>query len=83
MDYVYAYARKPAKERKQAWKEERKLTVYEGLGGYRKAPPRILLQGKWLEEAEFCAGDKITVHCERGKLVITRDELAAGAENAE
>ena len=38
------------------------------------APPQILLQGRWLERAGFNAGDKITVNCQQGRLVITKDE---------
>lgn len=36
-----------------------------------------LLQGKWLEWSGFSAGDKITVDCQRGRLVITKDEPEA------
>ena len=55
--------------------EERKLTVYNGRGAFKETPPQILLQGKWLERAGFNAGDKITVDCQKGRLVITKDEL--------
>lgn len=54
--------------------EERKLTVYNGRGAFKETPPQILLQGKWLERAGFNAGDKITVDCQQGRLVITKDE---------
>ena len=33
----------------------------------------ILLQGNWLEQAEFSAGDKITVKCQQGQPIITKD----------
>lgn len=55
--------------------KERKLTVYYGRGDYREAPPQILLQGKWLERSGFSAGDKITVSCQDGKLIITKDGM--------
>ncbi len=55
--------------------EERKLTVYNRRGVFKESPPQILLQGKWLEQAGFNAGDKITVDCQKGRLVITKDEL--------
>ncbi len=55
--------------------EERKLRVYNGRCAFKEAPPQILLQGKWLERAGFNAGDKITVDCQKGRLVITKDEL--------
>lgn len=54
--------------------EERKLTVYNGRGAFKEASPQILLQGKWLERAGFSAGDKITVDCQQGRLVITKDK---------
>ena len=41
------------------------------------APPQILLQGRWLERAGFNAGDKITVDCQQGRFVITKDEPEA------
>ncbi len=57
--------------------EERRLTVYYGRGAFKKAPPQILLQGKWLEQAGFSAGDKITVNCQPGQIIITKDEPKA------
>ena len=50
---------------------DRKLTVCYGRGNYKQAPPQILLQGIWLERAGFSAGDKITVKCQQGQLIIT------------
>ena len=57
--------------------EERRMKVYKGRGVYKEAPPQILLQGRWLERAGFNAGDKSTVDCQQGRLVITKDELEA------
>ena len=57
--------------------DDRKLTVCYGRGNYKQAPPQILLQGKWLEQAGFSAGDKITVKCQQGQLVITKDRTRA------
>ena len=54
--------------------KERKMTVYKGRGAFKEAPPQILLQGRWLERAGFNAGDKITVDCQQGRLVITKEE---------
>ena len=54
--------------------DDRKLTVYNGRGAFKKSPPQILLQGNWLEQAGFSAGDKITVKCQQGRLVITKNE---------
>ena len=60
--------------------DDRKLTVYNGRGAFKKSPPQILLQGKWLEQAGFSAGDKITVKCQQGQLIITKNELSAEHE---
>ena len=60
--------------------EERKLTVRYGCGVFKNAPPQILLQGKWLERAGFSIGDKITVSCQMGQLIITKDEPEADSE---
>ena len=53
--------------------DDRKLTVCYGRGNYKQSPPQILLQGKWLEQAGFSAGDKITVKCQQGQLIITKN----------
>jgi len=53
--------------------DDRKLTVCYGCGNYKQAPPQILLQGKWLEQAGFSAGDKIIVKCQQGQFIITGD----------
>ena len=53
--------------------DDRKLTVYNGRGAFKKSPPQILLQGNWLEQAGFSARDKITVKCQQGQLIITKD----------
>lgn len=57
--------------------DDRKLTVYNGRCAFKKSPPQILLQGNWLEQAGFSAGDKITVKCQQGKLIITKDGTRA------
>ena len=51
-----------------------------GRGAFKKSPPQILLRGKWLEQAGFSAGDKITVKCQQGQLIITKNELSAEYE---
>ncbi len=60
--------------------DDRKLTVCYGRGNYKQAPPQIFLQGKWLEQAGFSAGDKITVKCQQGQLIITKNEPSAEHE---
>ena len=54
--------------------DDRKLTVYNGRGDFKKSPPQILLQGNSLEQAGFSAGDKITVKCQQGTPVIPKDK---------
>ena len=55
---------------------QRTLKVYPFYTG--KWPPdphsKIRLQGKWVREAGFEAGDRITVQVSHGKLVITKGE---------
>ena len=58
-------------------KKERKLKVYGTVGKWYKDPPKILLQGKWLEQCGFDCGDHITVKCENKKLTISLVEQEA------
>lgn len=34
--------------------------------------PQIRLQGKWLQECGFEAGNQVHIQCERDKLIITK-----------
>ena len=52
--------------------DTRKLTVYAGSGKDYDPISKIILQGKWLEDLGFSIGDKVTVACQQGKLVIER-----------
>ena len=52
--------------------DNRKLTVYNGRGDFKKSSPQILLQGNWLEKDGFSAGVKIIVKCQQGQLLITK-----------
>ena len=60
--------------------DDRKLTVYNGRGAFKKSPPQILLQGNWLEQAGFSTGDKITVKCQQGQLIITKNGTKKDSE---
>ena len=71
--YLKSYAGRQRERRTDV----RKLTVCYGRGNYKQAPPQILLQGKWLEQAGFSAGDKITVKCQQGQLIITKNGTRA------
>lgn len=54
-------------------KKIRKLKVYGAVGRWYKDPPKILLQGKWLEQFGFDCGDQIRVECFNEKLVIVKE----------
>ena len=55
-------------------KNMRTVKIY-GMSGYKyQATPTIMLKGKWLEELGFEIGDYITVSCENGRLIITKEE---------
>lgn len=47
-------------------------SFYSRSGGY-KSVPQIPMQGKWLEELDFGAGTPISVECENGRLIITKN----------
>ena len=53
-------------------KEYRSLKVYEQYGYKYRPTPTILLKGAWLRECGFQEGDRISVKCEDGVLVIRR-----------
>lgn len=60
--------------RKRPFKAERNLTV-SSLGGYNnKEVPALRISGMWLEDLGFHTGDKVTIHCETGKLIIEKSE---------
>lgn len=60
--------------RKRPFKTERNLTV-SSVGGYNnKEVPALRINGMWLGDLGFHTGDKVTVHCENGKLVIEKSE---------
>lgn len=59
-----------------AYKEYRKMKVYESSGYQYKRTPSIVLKGKWLNDLGFEINTPITVKCEGGRLIITpRDEV--------
>ena len=53
---------------------KRTLTVYAGSGKGCSYIPQIILQGKWLEALGFSIGDKITVDCQQGRIVIEKEK---------
>ena len=64
---------------KEANMKERNMTVYRGSTKDYEPVPKITIQGKWLDELGFCIGDKLTVTCKEGELVIVK----AGCRTAE
>lgn len=62
-------------------KSYRPMKVYETSGYHYKPTPTIVLKGQWLEQFGFGAGEKIGVHCEEGKLTITRITNSECEEN--
>ena len=55
-----------------AYKNSRRLKVYNQSGYHYNPTPTITLKGKWLEELSFPIGTPIIVKCEDGVLTITR-----------
>ena len=70
----------PAGSGKGGRMDDRKLTVCYGRGNYKQAPPQIVLQGKWLEQTGFSAGDKIIVKCQQGQLIIIKNGTKKDSE---
>lgn len=64
-------------------KETRSIKVYRSSGYQYRETPTIMLKGQWLKELGFDIGDYISVSCENGKIIITRDVERAELEEAE
>ena len=53
--------------------KQREMTVYRARGtSIGTNTPLIMLQGKWLRDMGFSTGDRISVTCEGGKLIVER-----------
>ena len=67
--------------RQHTMKKQRSLTIREMADAYllrqgrATSSPAIRLQGKWLAQAGFEAGQKVTVHVEDGRIVITPQDV--------
>lgn len=61
----------------------RQLKVYSSTNRYEdgKIAPCIRIEGKWLSDFGFNIGDYITVKCEDGKFIITRDDDRKASES--
>lgn len=53
--------------------ERRKLKVYYRRGRNYRRQPQIILKGLWLERKGFSVGDRLTVDCQPGRVVVTRE----------
>lgn len=61
---------------RRPFKADRSIKVYESSGYLNKMTPQIRLQGEWLKDLGFEIGDQLNVHCEGGRITITRaDEI--------
>lgn len=55
-------------------KKKHYLKVY-GQSGYKyKETPTIILKGQWLKEAGFEIGNRVTLECDKGIIVIKSDD---------
>ena len=65
---------KYSKRRNMRDKKKHNLKVY-GQSGYKyKETPTIILKGQWLKEAGFEIGNRVTLECDNGTIVIKADE---------
>lgn len=75
--YSYDFVRTRGKDkttRRRPQKTDRTLTVSTVSGYNSKDVPALRINGLWLEDYGFHKGDKVSVHCEEGKLVIVKSE---------
>ena len=61
-------------------KEFRAITVMEATDYSRQSTPMIRIRGLWLQELGFVAGDSVVIHCEEGKLIVTKATILGGTE---
>ena len=65
---------KYSKRRNMRDKKKHNLKVY-GQSGYKyKETPTIILKGQWLKEAGFEIGNRVTLECDNGTIVIKADK---------
>ena len=56
-------------------KEYRRMTVMEATDYSRQPTPMLRIRGLWLQELGFVAGDSVLVHCEEGKIIVTKETI--------
>ena len=61
-------------------KEYRRMTVMEATDYSRQSTPMLRIRGLWLQELGFVAGDSVLVHCEEGKIIVTKETILGEKE---
>ena len=61
-------------------KEFRTLTVMEATDYSRQSAPMLRIRGLWLRELGFVAGDSVLIHCEEGKIIVTKETILGEKE---
>ena len=61
-------------------KEYRRMTVMEATDYSRQPTPMLRIRGLWLQELGFVAGDSVLVHCEEGKIIVTKETILGEKE---
>ena len=46
----------------------------------RQPTPMLRIRGLWLQELGFVAGDSVLVHCEEGKIIVTKETILGEKE---
>ena len=61
-------------------KEFRTLTVMEATDYSRQSASMLRIRGLWLQNLGFVAGDSVLIHCEEGKLIVTKETVLGETE---
>ena len=61
-------------------KEFRTLTVMEATDYSRQSASMLRIRGLWLQDLGFVAGDSVLIHCEEGKLIVTKETVLGETE---
>ena len=61
-------------------KEYRRMTVMEATDYSRQSAPMLRIRGLWLQDLGFVAGDSVLIHCEEGKLIVTKETVLGETE---
>jgi formylmethanofuran dehydrogenase subunit D len=54
--------------------------VMEATDYSRQPTPMLRIRGLWLQELGFVAGDSVLVHCEDGKIIVTKETVLGETE---